>query len=300
MRLAVLLGPACLAGLGAAALSCTPRDDLSSFSSGNRAAETRPLAPAAPSAMEPPGQQDSASGAALPGEMPAADETAAQPSGTPPSSEEPAPASGLADSPGTPGAAAPAMGDTAPSEPDGAGNAAAGTETPATGEQPPSEPQAPVPPPPPAPQQFRFVRLVADSDVTQGPLTSIAELDVLGSNGQPLDHTGWVATADSAEAVYVGGAPPAMAIDGLPTSMWHTPWFQVVPPPHPHFLQLDLGTAQTVSGFRYLARQDGAPDGRIEAFRFFVSADGVDWGQPVLAGTLSDTDQPQDVRIPAH
>ena len=295
MRLAVLLGPACLAGLGAAALSCTPRDDLSSFSSGNRA-ETRPLAPAA---TDPPGQQDSAPGAAMTGEMPAADETQAQPGGAAPSSDESAPASGLADNAEMTGTAAPATSDPAPSDPDSDGNVATGAEAPAAGEPPPAEPQ-PVPPPPPAPQQFRFVRLVADSDVTQGPLTSIAELDVLGSNGQALAHTGWVATADSSESVYVGGAPPAMAIDGMGTTMWHTPWFQVVPPPHPHFLQLDLGKAQTLSGFRYLARQDGSPDGRIAAYRFFVSADGVEWGEPVVAGILADTDQPQEVRIPGH
>ena len=51
---------------------------------------------------------------------------------------------------------------------------------------PSSEAQPPLVP---APPQFRFVRLIADSDVTGGPLTSVAEFDVLGSSGQPLAHT---------------------------------------------------------------------------------------------------------------
>jgi hypothetical protein len=155
----------------------------------------------------------------------------------------------------------------------------------------------PAPVAPPRPSGFRFIRLIADSDVTQGPLTAIAELDVLGPDGQPLAREGWVASADSAEQVWVGGAPASMAIDGDANTMWHTPWFQVVPPPHPHFLEIDLGSPRQVAGFRYLARQDGAPYGSISEFRFFVSADGVAWGESVASGTLVDSPLPQDILL---
>jgi hypothetical protein len=152
---------------------------------------------------------------------------------------------------------------------------------------------------PPAPRQFRFVRLSADSEFNGGPLTAAAELEVFGADGEVLDRTGWVATADSAEPAFFGGAPAALAIDGQPTSIWHTAWFQLAaPPPHPHFLQLDMGQPRSVTGFRYLARQD-ASVGRIADYRFFVSNDGVEWGEPVLAGRLQDTALPQDVRLPA-
>jgi F5/8 type C domain len=221
------------------------------------------------------------------------------------SSDTPAPATVLAGSGDSGGGETAASGaPPAASDPGGAAipDAGIGTappELPPPAESPGTQPTVPPPPetPPPAPEQFRFVRLVADSDVTAGPLTSVAEFDVLGADGQPLDHSGWIASADSAEPTFVGGAPAAMAIDGQPATMWHTAWFQVVPPPHPHFLQVDLGQPQTLRGFRYLARQDGAPEGRIAAYRFFVSADGVDWGEARVTGTLANTDQPQDVSI---
>jgi hypothetical protein len=146
-------------------------------------------------------------------------------------------------------------------------------------------------------RRFRFVRLVADSAV-QGPFTSIAELNVLDESGEPIDRSEWAIEADSEELVWVGGAPAALAIDGVATSMWHTAWFEVEPAPaHPHSLEIDLGRAHAVSGFRYLPRQDGSLDGRIAEYRLFVSVDGVTWGEPVAAGTLANTDAEQEIQL---
>jgi F5/8 type C domain-containing protein len=141
---------------------------------------------------------------------------------------------------------------------------------------------------PPTPALARFVRLVADADVSDTPYTSVAELNVLDASGALLDRTGWVATADSAEADYVGGAPAPLAIDGDPSSMWHTPWSNpAVQPAHPHFLQVDLGAAKVVGGFRYLPRQDQNTNGSITDYRLFLSEDGVEWGEPVAEGRFS-------------
>ncbi len=161
-------------------------------------------------------------------------------------------------------------------------------------EEPPAEEEPPSEPAPPS--QFRFVRFMADSDVTLGPLTSVAEFNVLGDLGEPIDRSMWIAEADSEELVFPGGvALASLAIDGASASMWHTAWFEVVPPPHPHFLQIDMGQAHEISGFRYLARQDAALDGRVADYRFFVSVDGVDWGQPVSTGTLLNVDTEQEI-----
>lgn len=127
---------------------------------------------------------------------------------------------------------------------------------------------------------------MADSAVDGGPLTAVAEFDLLDEEALPIDRSAWRARADSEEAVFLGGTPASLAIDGIVDSMWHTAWFQVVPPPHPHFLQIDLGEARAIGGFRCLARQDGALDGAVAAYRLFVSVDGLEWGEPVLAGTL--------------
>lgn len=147
-------------------------------------------------------------------------------------------------------------------------------------------------------RQFRFVRLIADSDLAAGPLTSMAEFNLVDAEGALLPRAGWVVTADSEEEVFVGGAQAEFAIDGDPNTMWHTAWFELEPPPHPHVFDVDLGQPHTIGGFRYLPRQDDALDGRVSDYRFFVSADGVDWGEPVVAGELpSDTAVEQTVRF---
>ena len=301
MRAAAVFLPAsvlraAVAGLCAIAASCTPRDDLGAFSAGRQATVSRPLDPAGQDPATAPETSDPAPAATPPAEA-AGSETAETTN-----SEAPPPPTDLV-SGGDPGGGEssasgdpPAMGGAAG---DGTVDGAAPAAMPPSAEAPDGPPSVPPPPAtPPAAPSFRFVRLVADSDVTGGPLTSIAEFDVLGADGQPLDRRSWVATADSAEPTYVGGAPAPLAIDGQPGTMWHTPWFQVVPPPHPHFLQVDMGQAYALSGFRYLARQDGVLDGRVAAYRFFVSADGVDWGEARAAGTLANSDQPQVVPVP--
>jgi hypothetical protein len=157
-------------------------------------------------------------------------------------------------------------------------------------------PAEPPPTPPSEPVGVRFVRLVADSAVL-GPYTSVAEFNVLDGSGNPIDRTGWVASADSEELVWVGGARAGFAIDGDSITMWHTAWFQVVPTSHPHRLDVDLGAFHEVSGFRYLGRQDPSLDGRVANYRFFVSVDGVEWGEPVASGTLENSTAEQEVRF---
>jgi hypothetical protein len=157
--------------------------------------------------------------------------------------------------------------------------------------QPPGEPT-------PTPVLSRFVRLFADSDLGNTPYTSVAEFSVLNAAGAAIDTTGWVASADSAETEFVGGAPADKAIDGDPVSMWHTPWsVETNRPPHPHFLQVDMGTPQEVGGFVYLPRQDMSADGQIAEYRFYVSSDGVDWGEPVASGTFGAATTPHEVLI---
>ena len=73
-----------------------------------------------------------------------------------------------------------------------------------------------------------------------------------------------------------------LAIDGDPTTHWHTRWGDDEPR-HPHELVIDMGKQHELSGFSYLPRQ-GSRNGRIKDYKFYVSRDGKDWGKPVSAG----------------
>ena len=96
------------------------------------------------------------------------------------------------------------------------------------------------------------------------------------------------ATADSEESGSEQD-PVSNAIDGDPTTFWHTDWSVAPVPTPPHWIATDLGTTRQVCGVRYLPRQDGNPNGRIGKYEVYTSMDGKTWGDPVATGTLPNT-----------
>jgi hypothetical protein len=92
----------------------------------------------------------------------------------------------------------------------------------------------------------------------------------------PLRPVGSVtAQADSAETVGENGRA-SQAVDGLPTTIWHTQW-QGGAPPLPHTLTLDLGAVLWVEGIAYTPRQDGNLNGTIVQYRIETTLDGLTW-----------------------
>src|SRR5215471_884555 len=106
-----------------------------------------------------------------------------------------------------------------------------------------------------------------------------------------------VVSVDSQELIGENGAA-TNAIDGNPATFWHTEWFQQTAP-LPHTLVLDLGSQYQIDGFRYLPRQDGIDNGTIASYQFYVSPDGVIWGNAVTAGILAADTTEKTVRFPA-
>jgi YVTN family beta-propeller protein len=131
----------------------------------------------------------------------------------------------------------------------------------------------------------RFVRLEARTEVNGNPWTSAAEINLLDDGGQLLARGGWTVTADSEERVAENGAA-ANAIDGNPSTIWHTQ-YQGSTPPLPHWLTIDLGGPFRLGGLRYLPRQDAGPNGTVAQYRVLLSDDGVTWGNPVSEGDAS-------------
>jgi hypothetical protein len=75
------------------------------------------------------------------------------------------------------------------------------------------------------------------------------------------------------------------AMDGDPSTMWHT-FFGAVHPKPPHAIILDLGDAYEISGFIYLPRTGGG-NGTIKDYEFYVSNDKRKFGPPVIKGAFA-------------
>ena len=113
-----------------------------------------------------------------------------------------------------------------------------------------------------------------------------------------IPHTGWTLKyVDSQELVGEDGAA-TNAFDGNRDTFWHTQWLTANPRP-PHEIQIDLGKTYTISGFRYLPRQDDSPNGWIGQYEFYVSVDGVTWGSAVAAGTFAKNATEKEVTFSA-
>jgi peptidoglycan/xylan/chitin deacetylase (PgdA/CDA1 family) len=111
-----------------------------------------------------------------------------------------------------------------------------------------------------------------------------------------LPNSGWsLRYADSQELTGEDGAA-GNAFDGNSNTFWHTAWFNSSPG-MPHEIQIDLGAAYSVGGFRYLPRQDGEANGRIKQYEFYLSLDGTNWGSPVATGTFANSAAEKEVQF---
>ncbi len=86
------------------------------------------------------------------------------------------------------------------------------------------------------------------------------------------------------------------AIDGRPDSLWHSSWSDGLTK-HPHELIIDLGKRYHVSGFHYLARQDGGWNGAFAETEFYVSDSPTEFEQPATRITFAKSRNPQPARL---
>ncbi|KIW00731.1 uncharacterized protein PV09_07716 [Verruconis gallopava] len=138
----------------------------------------------------------------------------------------------------------------------------------------------------------RYFRLVALTEAgNRGPWTSAAEINLLdGSN----NLANFIVTVDSQETAAVNNSA-VLALDGDPTTFWHTEWSQSQPG-FPHTFQIDMQATLPVKALQYLPRQDGNFNGNIGQYRIDLSSDGNTW-TTVSTGQFADNSQAKLVQF---
>ncbi|MDG2487079.1 MAG: sulfatase-like hydrolase/transferase [Roseibacillus sp.] len=91
------------------------------------------------------------------------------------------------------------------------------------------------------------------------------------------------------------------AIDGRPDTLWHSSWSDGLNA-HPHELVIDLGSPCNITGFRYLARQDGGWNGAFAETEFYVSNSPTSFTECAVKASFTKTRKVQSARCkkPAH
>jgi hypothetical protein len=140
--------------------------------------------------------------------------------------------------------------------------------------------------------------MAADTRFDPKYAMTIQQVTDLRKGPSPLQKLGATITASNHHPTH----SPDLAIDGNPSTIWHTNWEPMVKPPHE--LILDLKERVRLRGVTYLPRQD-MTNGRIARYEVYLSADGKEWGQEVAAGTWPNRasletvrfEKPQDARF---
>jgi hypothetical protein len=92
---------------------------------------------------------------------------------------------------------------------------------------------------------------------------------------EPMSKQDWKIVSVSSEETGAEQTPAANAIDGDPSTIWHTQ-YSAKQPAHPHELVVDMGKDLLATGFTYLPRAGNA-NGTVKAYSFQMSKDGKEW-----------------------
>jgi len=132
----------------------------------------------------------------------------------------------------------------------------------------------------PVARQFRhsLVKYLASDAFQPAVALDLATVQALFQPATTLQKLGATIRASSAQPDY----PAAQAIDGDPSTIWHSPWGDNAPG-FPHELVLDLQAVRPLAGVRYVPRQDMA-NGWISRFEIQLSDDGQQWRPAVSQG----------------
>ncbi|NDV59507.1 beta-galactosidase [Bacteroides sp. 519] len=117
--------------------------------------------------------------------------------------------------------------------------------------------------------ETRYFCLEALSSHGKDDFAAIAELELLGENGERLSRQHWkVVYADSEEAEEANNIA-SNVFDLQESTIWHTS-YSINKDPFPHQLVIDLGEDKVVTGFEYLPRMEANKPGMIKDYQVYV------------------------------
>ncbi|UKM66079.1 beta-galactosidase [Flavobacteriaceae bacterium GSB9] len=118
----------------------------------------------------------------------------------------------------------------------------------------------------------RYFCFEALSSFDEKPFAAIAEMDILDTENNPINHENWKIAYVSSEELEKENGSAENAIDGQIFNYWHSSWGDSKPD-YPHYLVIDLGKDEKISGFRYVPRADNNSPGRIKDYQVFIGND---------------------------
>ncbi|MBN2167119.1 MAG: beta-galactosidase [Marinilabiliaceae bacterium] len=101
--------------------------------------------------------------------------------------------------------------------------------------------------------------------------SSIAELDILDENNQPISRLDWKIVYATSEEVTAANCSANKIFDTQESTMWHTAWVSNKVS-HPHHIVIDLGVSFKIKGLRYLPRTDNNNNGNVKDFNVYVKS----------------------------
>lgn len=116
-------------------------------------------------------------------------------------------------------------------------------------------------------QYFCFEAL--NSQNPKDTSSSIAEIELIGTDGLPVNRSKWKIVYADSEEVSVGNYSAEKIFDQQESTFWSTAW-TVSKTPHPHQVVVNMEETVKIKGFKYLPRTDKSTNGNVKSYRFYI------------------------------
>jgi beta-galactosidase len=116
-------------------------------------------------------------------------------------------------------------------------------------------------------QYFCLEALLGQNPKDNG--ASIAELELIGADGQLIPRSKWKIVYADSEEVMVGNYSAEKIFDQQESTIWTTSRTgeKIA---YPHQVVVDMGENSKVAGFKYLPRTDKSASGNIKSYNFYI------------------------------